>query len=261
MGDWLPDGCARYMADSTDGGERSIGHRDWFSTWKKRRAWVQRGLGTSTTLHARHLNGPRGIFEPVRASSRSRRSGHLLLHAGLGPDARLGPLLRLLHAGLQRALVERLPAPEPEGVPIHRARFREVDQVEQALGVLIRASVIGAGEREAPAANLVGILAGDMGHGVEQVTVTHGLDLLGKVGNGKLGNTQGHRPPTQRAGRRKTRPAARGADGETEKAVSRFADQPPAADRLGSATFTAIGATADGRTCRALESSLFGQSR
>jgi hypothetical protein len=28
--------------------------------------------------------------------------------------------------------------------------------------------------------------------------------------------TQGHRPPTQRAGRRETRPAARGADGRRE---------------------------------------------
>ena len=147
------------MAEGTDGGERSIGHRDLFSTWtaEKRRAWVQRGLGTSTTLHARHLKGSRGIFEPVRPSSRSsRRSGHLLLDAGFGPDAGLGPLL--LKPGLQRALVERLPAAEPEGVPIHRARFREVDQVEQALGVVIRASVIGAGEREAPTANRMDIL-------------------------------------------------------------------------------------------------------
>ena len=38
---------------------------------------------------------------------------------------------------------------------------------------------------------------------------------------GKRERTQGHRPPTQRAGRRETRPAARGADGRTKKAARR----------------------------------------
>ena len=38
---------------------------------------------------------------------------------------------------------------------------------------------------------------------------------------GKRERTQGHRPPTQRAGRRETRPAARGADGRTKKAGRR----------------------------------------
>jgi len=33
------------------------------------------------------------------------------------------------------------------------ARFRQVDQVEQALGVVLRAGVIGAGEHEAAAPN------------------------------------------------------------------------------------------------------------
>jgi hypothetical protein len=48
-----------------------------------------------------------------------------------------------------------------------RARFREIDQhhVEQALG--LQASVIGAGQREASAANLSGVLAGLLGHGVD----------------------------------------------------------------------------------------------
>ena len=67
------------------------------------------------------LVGIAGIFEPV--SSRSRCSGHLLLHAGLG----LG-----LPAGLQRAREERLPTPEAERMAVDRARFREVDKLRQS---------------------------------------------------------------------------------------------------------------------------------
>ena len=50
-------------------------------------------------------------------------------------------------------------------VPVDRARFREVDQhhVEQALR--FEARVFRASQHEAPAPNLAGILAGDMGHG------------------------------------------------------------------------------------------------
>jgi len=108
---------------------------------KKRRAWVQRGLGTSITLHARHLPGL--CSRPVSSSS-SRHSGHLLLYAHAG----LGPLFRLLHAGRQRALVERLTAAEPEGIPVDRARFREVDQVEHAFGIEARASLLWTAEHE-----------------------------------------------------------------------------------------------------------------
>jgi hypothetical protein len=47
--------------------------------------------------------------------------------------------------------------------------------VEQAFR--LRARILGAGEHEAPGANLVGILAGDMGHGVDQVRVTHEFSI------------------------------------------------------------------------------------
>ena len=101
-----------------------------------------RGLGTSTTLHARHLLGSLEVFEPL---SRSRRSGCLLLG--------------LLLPGLQRAREERLPAAEAQRVPVDRARFREIDQhhVEQALG--LKARVIRPGQHEATTANLVGVFA------------------------------------------------------------------------------------------------------
>ena len=63
-------------------------------------------------------------------------------------------------------------------------------------------AVIRAGQREAAAPNLVGILAGDMGHGVDQFDVGH-TDFPPEK---RVGNGQGQKTP-----------AARGADGETEK--------------------------------------------
>ncbi len=59
-----------------------------------------------------------------QVSSRSRRSGRLLLHAALG-----------LLPRLQRAREERLPAAKAERIPIDCARFREVDKVKHALRV------------------------------------------------------------------------------------------------------------------------------
>ena len=86
------------------------------------------------------------VFEPL---SRSRRSGRLLLAAGLG----------LLLPGLQRAREKRLATPEAERIPVDRPRFREVDQhhVEQALR--FEARVFRASQHEATAPNLVGVFA------------------------------------------------------------------------------------------------------
>jgi len=64
----------------------------------------------------------------------------------------------------------------------------------------------------------VGILTCPAGHGVEQVPVAHGRSPWK---NGKTGNTQGHRPPTQRAGGRKNPRSARGADEDNERAARR----------------------------------------
>ena len=50
-----------------------------------------------------------------------------------------------------------------------------------------------------------------MGHGIDQFEVGHTDDLLGKGKRDR--ETQEHRPPTQRAGRWETRPAARWASG------------------------------------------------
>ena len=67
---------------------------------------------------------------------------------------------------------------------------------------------------------------------VGSVVVSGGMGPLQETGEGSLGKggtgarTQGHRPPTQRAGRRETRPAARGADGENEELRG---NAPPAA--------------------------------
>jgi hypothetical protein len=49
----------------------------------------------------------------------------------------------------------------------------EVDQQRVEQAPRLRARILGAGQREAAAPNLVRILAGHMGHGVDQVTVTH----------------------------------------------------------------------------------------
>ncbi|MBM4023630.1 MAG: hypothetical protein FJ284_15585 [Planctomycetes bacterium] len=64
-----------------------------------------------------------------------------------------------------------------EPLAVDRVRLREVDQhhVEQSLHLRARASILRDSEDEATPGDLVGILAGLVGHGDEQVRVTHGF--------------------------------------------------------------------------------------
>jgi hypothetical protein len=86
-------------------------------------------------------------------------------------------------------------------VPIDRSRFREVYKVEEAVGVVIRSGIIWACEGEPMTADFVGILAGLLGHGIDQFDIAHDRKSPGK---------------RERTGTQK-RPAARGADGADEK--------------------------------------------
>jgi hypothetical protein len=68
---------------------------------------------------------------------------------------------------------------------------REVEDGQAAVGqhktgarIAVEASVIRAREHEAPAADLVGVFAGLLGHGVDQFEVTHDRASPWKGGNG-----------------------------------------------------------------------------
>ena len=52
-------GQTDFLRDAGMEFQHGLGPVGWIVWLKKRRAWVQRGLGTSTTLHARHLLGSR----------------------------------------------------------------------------------------------------------------------------------------------------------------------------------------------------------
>jgi hypothetical protein len=84
-------------------------------------------------------------------------------------------------------------------VPIDRSRFREVYKVEEAVGVVVWLGIIWACEGEPMTADFVGILAGLLGHGIDQFDVAHDRESPGK---------------RERTGTQK-RPAAREADGKT----------------------------------------------
>ena len=154
---------------------------------------MHEGLGTFNTLHARHLLGSQ--FSSGQISSRSRRSGRLLLptglHAGLGPT---------FLPGLQRACEKWLTTAKANRVPIDRPSFGEVDQVEHALRVEVRARLFRAGENEATTTNLTQAFTGLLGHGVNQFEVRHTDDLHGKGETGQ-GNTG--TPAANAAGREK----------------------------------------------------------
>jgi hypothetical protein len=88
-------------------------------------------------------------------------------------------------------------------LPVDRSHLREVDQqhVEQALR--LRAGILGAGQREAAAPNLVGIFAGDMGHGVDQFKVGHTDFPPKKRGNGRGKHRDTERPAANATSRKK----------------------------------------------------------
>ncbi len=124
-----------------------------------------------------------------RQATRSRRSGNLFSCC----DLHAGALGSLLLAGLERAAEERLTASIQHLVPVDRARFREVDQVEEAVGVVIVVGIIRACHRETTATDLLGILAGLLGHGVDQFEMTHDGKSPGE-------REQGHRNARQPEG-------------------------------------------------------------
>lgn len=91
-----------------------------------------------------------------------------------------GRLLLTLLPGLQRAREERFAASEAHRDSVNRARFRKVNEqhVEQAFR--LKASVIGAGQRESTTPDFVGIFAGLSGHTIKQIMVTHSRESLRK---------------------------------------------------------------------------------
>jgi len=135
-------------------------------------AWAPQLHATPVTYGIAEIVGSAG---PTQSSS--GRSGHVLLDAGL----------RAIHSS----------ALGPTLTPgLHRARFREVDQVEHALRIGASAGLVRLGQHEAKTANLVGILAGFAGHSVDQVDVGHTDFPPGKKGNTDRKNARQREGPT-----------------------------------------------------------------
>jgi hypothetical protein len=115
------------------------------------------------------IAGYRAVRDPVNFR---RRDGNLVNFVGVDGRAELA----FLGGGPSARSGKTAPGSRTRGHPVDRARLREDGQhhVEQALRLRASASVLGAGEDEATAGDLVVGLAGLAGHGVEQVAVGHG---------------------------------------------------------------------------------------
>jgi hypothetical protein len=105
------------------------------------------GVGAGRLGHRHHTPRPSlvGVAGDFEAVSRSCRAGRLRL--GLLP-------------GLRAGVEERCPTAVAERVPVDGPEFIEIDQQHVQQALRLRATVIGAGQDEAAAPNLVGVFAG-----------------------------------------------------------------------------------------------------